>query len=67
MLMALILSPVAIAIALFKILEPIQYSEGDIRNGIEFRLIVYGAVIAFCAVLMIASWRRLTSSAKRRH
>lgn len=57
--MAVVVLPFVAAIALFKIVEPAQYAAGDIRNSIEFRLIVYGAAIVLCLAFLILAALRL--------
>ena len=59
--MMLVIGPFGIAVALFKILEPMRYSAGDMRNSLEFRLVVYGAAILFVLALMIVAVRWLWS------
>lgn len=59
--MMLLIGPVGIAITLFKILEPMTYPAGDIRNSLDFRLLFYGAFIVFILTLMIAAVRWLRS------
>jgi hypothetical protein len=48
--MGLIICPLVILIAVLKILEPMDYPVGDVRNSIEWRLVFYGAFIAVAAL-----------------
>jgi hypothetical protein len=63
--MALIICPVIVLVAVLKILEPMDYSVGDVRNSIEFRLVVYGLFIAFAVLGIIASARWLLADRRR--
>ena len=56
----LLLGPFGILVAVLKILEPMGYPPGDIRNSIEFRLAFYGLVIGLFLALMVhaARWLR---------
>jgi hypothetical protein len=63
--MALIICPFIILIAVLKILEPMDYPVGDARNSIVFRLVFYGAFIAFAVLGIIASARWLLADRRR--
>jgi hypothetical protein len=63
--MALLLSPFAIVVVIVKILEPMVYPAGDIRNSIEFRLAFYGLWIALLLGLMVAAARWLRADRRR--
>jgi ABC-type uncharacterized transport system YnjBCD permease subunit len=57
--MLLIIAPFMALIAILKIVAPMDYSAGDIRNSIEFRLLFYGLFIAFAVGMMVAAARWL--------
>jgi hypothetical protein len=57
--LGLILSPFVAFVALLKVLAPMDYPVGDIRNSLEFRLFFYGLFVAFAAAFFIASVRWL--------
>ena len=59
--MLLVIGPIGIAVALFKILEPMTYPAGDWRNNLELRLLFYGAAIVFVLTLMSLAVRWLRS------
>ena len=63
--MALIICPFGILIAVLKILEPMDYPAGDIRNSIEWRLVFYGAIIVVAALGIVASARWLLADRQR--
>jgi hypothetical protein len=63
--MALIICPFIIFIAVLKILDPLDYPVGDVRNSIVFRLVVYGAFIAFAVLGIVASARWLLADRRR--
>ena len=63
--MALIICPFGILIAVLKILEPMDYPAGDIRNSIEWRLVFYGAIIIVAALGIVASARWLLADRRR--
>jgi hypothetical protein len=46
-------------VAVLKILEPMDYPVGDVRNSIEFRLVFYGAIVLFGLVVAIRGLRSL--------
>jgi hypothetical protein len=54
-----------IVVAILKILEPMDYPAGDIRNSIEFRLIFYGLWIAFDLILVVAAARWLGADRRK--
>ena len=64
-LMALITSAFIIAIAVYKILEPMEYPAGDMRNSILFRLGVYGLAMAFAIFGIVSSARWLLADRRR--
>jgi hypothetical protein len=57
--MMLVIGPIGIAVAVIKILEPVTYPAGDIRNSLDFRLLFYGAAIVFLLTLMVVAARWL--------
>jgi hypothetical protein len=57
--MAVILCPFLAIGAVMKIMEPTNYPVGDLRNEIAFRLVFYGAFIAFATVGFVLSLRWL--------
>ena len=63
--MALIICPIVVLVAVLKILEPVDYAVGDVRNSIEFRLVVYGLFITFAVLGIIASVRWLLADRRR--
>jgi hypothetical protein len=60
--MALIGSPWIIFIAVAKILEPMSYPAGDIRNSILFRLGLYGLFIVGAALTFVSAVRWLLAT-----
>jgi hypothetical protein len=60
----LIIAPVSVLVAVFKILEPMDYPAGDIRNSIEFRFVVYGLVIAIAVAMAVAAVRWLRADGR---
>lgn len=63
--MLLIIAPAAIVIAILKMLEPMNYPAGDLRNSIEFRLVFYGLWIAGMVVAFIAGVRWLRADSRK--
>jgi hypothetical protein len=63
--MGLLIAPFGIVVAILKILEPMDYPAGDIRNSIEFRLIFYGLWIAFDLILVVAASRWLGANRRK--
>jgi hypothetical protein len=63
--MLFFVAPFGIFIAISKILEPMDYPAGDIRNSIEFRLAFYGLAIALAILLMVAAFRWLRADRRR--
>ena len=57
--MALILCPFVLAVSILKIIEPMDYPVGDLRNEIIFRLVFYGFFVAVTTVGFVASLRWL--------
>lgn len=64
-LMALITCAFIIAIAVYKLLEPMDYPAGDMRNSILFRLGVYGLAMAFAIFGIVSSARWLLADRRR--
>lgn len=64
-LMALIICPLIVILALVKIAEPMDYPVGDLRNSIEFRFVFYGLFIVFALAAIIASARWLLADRRR--
>jgi hypothetical protein len=62
---ALLLCPVGILILVVKILEPMAYPAGDVRNSMVFRLSLYGALTLVLIAVMVLAARWLL--ADRRH
>ncbi len=65
MLGALILCPWGIFILAMKIFEPMDYSAGDIRNSMVYRLSVYGLLIILLLAAMVYSIRWLLADNHR--
>lgn len=63
--MALITCAFIIGIALIKLLEPMGYPAGDMRNSILFRLAVYGLALVFALVGIVSSARWLLADRRR--
>lgn len=59
--MLFVIGPIGIAVALLKILEPMTYPAGDLRNSLDFRLLFYGGFILFILALVVAAVRWLRS------
>jgi hypothetical protein len=57
--MGLIIGPFVAIVAALKIIEPMTYPAGDIRNEMAFRLIFYGAFIAVGTIGFLLSLRWL--------
>jgi hypothetical protein len=57
--MALIIFPLVALMSVIKILEPMDYPVGDLRNSLEFRLLFYGLFVAFAVAVLIDSVRWL--------
>ena len=60
--MGLILGPFVALIAALKIIAPMDYPVGDIRNSVEFRLLFYGLFIAFAVAVTVTSVRWLQAN-----
>jgi hypothetical protein len=63
--MALLICPFMVVIAVLKLVEPMDYPIGDVRNSITFRLIFYGLFIGFAVVGFVASVRWLIADRRR--
>ncbi len=61
----LVIAPLAIGVAVVKILEPATHRAGDVRDDPAFRLVAYGLMIVFMVGLFIASARLLISERRR--
>ena len=61
----LVIAPLAIAVAVVKILEPATHPAGDVRDDPAFRLMAYGLMIVFMVGLFVASVRLLISERRR--
>ena len=57
--MLLVLGPFVALINVLKIAAPMDYPAGDIRNSLEFRLLIYGLFIAFAVAATVAAVRWL--------
>jgi hypothetical protein len=57
--MLLIICPLIVVVAILKIVEPMGYTTGDIRNSIPFRFAFYGLFIAAAVVAFVVSVRWL--------
>jgi hypothetical protein len=62
-----LIGPIGIVVAILRMLEPMGYPAGDLRNSIEFRLLTYGLAIAFDIGLMVLSARWLLADHSRSH
>lgn len=62
--MMLIISPFIDFVAILKILEPMDYPAGDVRNSIALRLAFYGLFIAFAIASFLVWVRSLCGSAR---
>ena len=63
--MFLIIGPIMMLVSVLKILEPMDYPAGDVRNAIAFRLVFYGLFIAFAVLGMVASLRWLRADRRK--
>jgi hypothetical protein len=63
--MALLICPFIVLVAVLKLVEPMDYPVGDVRNSIAFRLVVYGFFIGLAVVGFIASVRWLIADRRR--
>jgi hypothetical protein len=63
--MVFFVAPFGIFVAILKILEPMDYPAGDVRNSIEFRLAFYGAAIALAILFMVAASRWLRADRRK--
>jgi hypothetical protein len=63
--MSFLIAPLGILVLIVKILEPMNYPAGDIRNNVEFRLAFYGLWIAFLVAAMVAAARWLRADRRR--
>lgn len=63
--MMLLIAPALVVLAILKILEPMDYPSGDIRNSIEFRLVFYGLWIAVMVGAFIAGVRWLRADSRK--
>ena len=57
--MLAIISPLVVLVSVLKILAPMDYPVDDIRNSLEFRLLLYGLFVAFAVAALVASVRWL--------
>jgi hypothetical protein len=57
--MLVVLGPFVALVAVLKLIAPMDYPVGDIRNSVEFRLVFYGLFIAFAVGATIAALRWL--------
>jgi hypothetical protein len=57
--MGLPICAVMIFVAILKIVEPMDYPAGDLRNSIEFRVVLYGALIILGSAFAIRGLRAL--------
>ena len=64
-LMAVLTCAFIIAIAVYKLLEPMDYPAGDMRNSILFRLGVYGLAMVFSIFGLVSSARWLLADRRR--
>jgi hypothetical protein len=63
--MALFICPFVVLVAVLKLVEPVDYPVGDVRNSIVLRLIVYGFFIGLSIWGLIASVRWLIADRRR--
>lgn len=63
--MMLIICPLIFVVALLKIVEPMDYPVGDLRNTIPFRFAFYGLFISAAVVGFLVSVRWLIVDRRR--
>lgn len=64
--MLLLIAPLGIIVAILKILGPMDYPAGDIRNSIEFRLVFYGLWIVIDLIFIAVASRWLRADGRQR-
>ena len=63
--MVFFVAPFGIFITILKILEPMDYPAGDIRNSIEWRVAFYGLAIVLLILLMVHASRWLRADRRK--
>jgi hypothetical protein len=59
-----VIGPVTILISILKVIDPINYPPGDLRNAWEFRLLVFGGFVVLGLALIIGAFRWLRADAR---